>query len=153
MPSGRSVSQRSRRRVIPRIGLPSAEERPADAFDLVVDEQALAAEELAGLDGESATLELVAAIEHACIVCDGSRILPCHLPPEILDSESDEAPAADEKNESSRRYQAPGPEAEREAIRRALRDADGNRTRAAAALGMGRTTLWQKLKAYGLEHI
>ena len=97
--------------------------------------------------------ELVAAIEHACIVCDGSRILPCHLPPEILDSESDEEPAVDEKNDASRRYQAPDPEAEREAIRRALHDADGNRTRAAAALGMGRTTLWQKLKAYGLEHI
>ena len=52
--------------------------------------------------------------------------------------------------ESGKRYQAPNPDAEREAIREALELADGNRTRAAAALGMGRTTLWQKLKEYGL---
>jgi len=49
-----------------------------------------------------------------------------------------------------RRYQAPDANAEREAIRAALEEANGNRTRAAAALGMGRTTLWQKLKEYGL---
>jgi DNA-binding NtrC family response regulator len=49
-----------------------------------------------------------------------------------------------------KRYQAPDANAEREAIRAALEEANGNRTRAAAALGMGRTTLWQKLKEYGL---
>ncbi|HEX8246255.1 MAG TPA: helix-turn-helix domain-containing protein, partial [Longimicrobium sp.] len=48
------------------------------------------------------------------------------------------------------RYQAPDANAEREAIRTALEEANGNRTRAAARLGMGRTTLWQKLKEYGL---
>lgn len=93
--------------------------------------------------------ELMAAVEHACIVSEGRRILPSHLPPEIREldargAEADEAPAAE------RRYQAPDPEAERELIRAALEEAQGNRTRAAAALGMGRTTLWQKLKAYGL---
>jgi DNA-binding NtrC family response regulator len=41
--------------------------------------------------------------------------------------------------------------AEREAILRALRDADGNQTRAAEALGMGRNTLWRKMKKYGIE--
>jgi transcriptional regulator of acetoin/glycerol metabolism len=45
---------------------------------------------------------------------------------------------------------APDAASVREAIRHALEEADGNRTRAAAALGMGRTTLWQKLKEYGL---
>ncbi|MFL5542134.1 MAG: helix-turn-helix domain-containing protein [Longimicrobiaceae bacterium] len=35
-------------------------------------------------------------------------------------------------------------------MKAALEEANGNRTRAAAALGMGRTTLWQKLKEYGL---
>lgn len=100
--------------------------------------------------------ELMAAIEHACIVCDGSRILPCHLPPEILEREANPAeqgPEAEDSGEASKRYQAPDPAAEREAIRQALQDADGNRTRAAAALGMGRTTLWQKLKAYGINDI
>lgn len=97
--------------------------------------------------------ELMAAIEHACIVCDGNRILPCHLPPEILEREGEPEPAEEAKAEAGRRYQAPDPAAERDAIRQALRDADGNRTRAAAALGMGRTTLWQKLKAYGIEQV
>jgi len=41
--------------------------------------------------------------------------------------------------------------AEREAILRALRDADGNQTRAAEALRMGRNTLWRKMKKYGIE--
>ena len=52
--------------------------------------------------------------------------------------------------EAAKRYVAPDADAEREAILLALEEADGNRTRAAAALGMGRTTLWQKLKEYGL---
>jgi DNA-binding NtrC family response regulator len=41
--------------------------------------------------------------------------------------------------------------AEKETILRALRDAGGNQTRAAAALGMGRNTLWRKMKKYGIE--
>ncbi len=41
--------------------------------------------------------------------------------------------------------------AEREAILRALREADGNQTRAAEALRMGRNTLWRKMKKYGIE--
>src|SRR5690606_8120009 len=95
--------------------------------------------------------ELMAAVEYACIVCEGGRILPCHLPPEIVERGEDaEAAAEGRAGEGSRRYQAPDADAEREIIRRALEEAQGNRTRAAAALGMGRTTLWQKLKAYGL---
>jgi DNA-binding NtrC family response regulator len=95
--------------------------------------------------------ELIGAIEYACILCDGPRILPSHLPSELLERESPAEPA-EGRGEPPRRYQAPDPSAEREAIREALREANGNRTRAAAALGMGRTTLWQKLKAYGLEN-
>jgi transcriptional regulator of acetoin/glycerol metabolism len=41
--------------------------------------------------------------------------------------------------------------AERETIIRALHEADGNQTRAAVALGMGRNTLWRKMKKYGIE--
>jgi sigma-54 dependent transcriptional regulator, acetoin dehydrogenase operon transcriptional activator AcoR len=33
----------------------------------------------------------------------------------------------------------------------ALAEADGVRARAAEPLGMGRTTLWRKLKRYGLD--
>jgi transcriptional regulator of acetoin/glycerol metabolism len=105
------------------------------------------------------------AVEYACIVCEGGRILAHHLPEELLDGAAagassngngnghamGDARRADPRGpEPARRYVAPDAEAEREAIVQALEEADGNRTKAAAALGMGRTTLWQKLKEYGL---
>jgi hypothetical protein len=40
--------------------------------------------------------------------------------------------------------------AERDAVAEALRAADGNRTRAAAALGIGRNTLYRKMREFGL---
>jgi DNA-binding NtrC family response regulator len=101
--------------------------------------------------------ELMTSVEYACIVCDGKRILPCHLPEEVregpqpaLTLNGGDGRKADARPEP-KRYQAPDANAEREAIRTALEEANGNRTRAAAALGMGRTTLWQKLKEYGLD--
>ena len=106
--------------------------------------------------------ELMTAIEYACIVCEGGRVLAHHLPEEVREgvaagtpgngnghANGDKRPDA-RAPEIPRRYVAPGAEAEREAILQALQEADGNRTKAAAALGMGRTTLWQKLKEYGL---
>ena len=39
----------------------------------------------------------------------------------------------------------------REAILAALREASGVRARAARILGMGRTTLWRKMKEHGIE--
>ena len=41
--------------------------------------------------------------------------------------------------------------AEKETILRALHEAGGNQTRAAQALGMGRNTLWRKLKKYDID--
>ncbi|MDR0786605.1 MAG: sigma-54 dependent transcriptional regulator [Gemmatimonadota bacterium] len=109
-------------------------------------------EALRAYDWPGNVRELVASIEHAAIVCDGNRIQPWHLPPEVREGATDDDhPSTDFRADAARRYQAPGPEAERAAILKALEDADGSRTRAAALLGMGRTTLWQKLKAYGLE--
>jgi DNA-binding NtrC family response regulator len=43
------------------------------------------------------------------------------------------------------------PESEKQAIVRALRATNGERGRAAAALGIGRTTLYRKMKQYGLD--
>jgi DNA-binding NtrC family response regulator len=118
-----------------------------------VSEEAL--EVMRGYDWPGNVRELMAAIEYACIVCDGGRVLPHHLPEELREGAAAPAAAAEKREEpkggeSGRRYVAPDADAEREAILQALEEADGNRTRAAAALGMGRTTLWQKLKAYGI---
>jgi len=41
-------------------------------------------------------------------------------------------------------------EDERQAVAAALREAGGNKTRAAGLLGMSRTTLWKRLKDYGM---
>jgi DNA-binding NtrC family response regulator len=41
--------------------------------------------------------------------------------------------------------------AEKETILQALQEANGNQTRAAQALGMGRNTLWRKMKKYGID--
>lgn len=154
------------------IRIPELRQRPADIPALVG--AALSAlnakvadpeRRIAGLSDETLEIlesydwpgnvrELIAAIEHASIVCDGNRIQPWHLPPEVRDREGeDELPATSRAGDPNRRYQAPDPDEERLAIRRALEEAEGNRTRAAALLGMGRTTLWQKVKAYGLENV
>jgi len=114
-----------------------------------------ALEVMAAYDWPGNVRELMTAVEYACIVCDGKRILACHLPEEVLEGPQ---PAAGQNGDAKKgepraepkRYQAPDAGAEREAIKAALDEANGNRTRAAAALGMGRTTLWQKLKEYGL---
>jgi DNA-binding NtrC family response regulator len=115
-----------------------------------------AMEVLAAYDWPGNVRELMTSIEYACIVCDGKRILACHLPEEVREGPQPTAAAVNgdakkgEARPEPKRYQAPDANAEREAIEAALKEANGNRTRAAAALGMGRTTLWQKLKEYGL---
>jgi transcriptional regulator with GAF, ATPase, and Fis domain len=65
-----------------------------------------------------------------------------------------DAPAADLppeiRNGCSKRIWTPQDVAERERLRAALADAGGNRTRAAAALGTSRVTLWKKLRRFNL---
>ncbi|MDQ3519226.1 MAG: hypothetical protein M3466_12575, partial [Gemmatimonadota bacterium] len=55
-------------------------------------------------------------------------------------------------DEANIRYRADAStDDERSLIVTALSDANGNRSRAAEQLGMGRTTLWRKMRSYGLE--
>jgi transcriptional regulator with PAS, ATPase and Fis domain len=42
-------------------------------------------------------------------------------------------------------------EMEKLLIEEALKQTGGNKTRAAAKLGMSRTSLWRKIKKYGLD--
>jgi DNA-binding NtrC family response regulator len=91
--------------------------------------------------------ELFAVLESAAIRAAGGRIEANHLPPEVRGQEAATRTEADEE-----RYRARGSEAEeRRTVEAALAEAGGVRTRAAEILGMSRTTLWRKMREYGLE--
>jgi len=81
--------------------------------------------------------ELRNAIEYSLVMAQGPSIALADLPTEIR---------------SGRTVRAWTPEdlAERERLRTALTEAGGNRTRAAAALGTSRVTLWKKLRRFNL---
>jgi DNA-binding NtrC family response regulator len=88
--------------------------------------------------------QLLAALESARIRSSGEPIQAHHLPEEIR--------APREADEDGARYRHRGPPVdERSTIEDALRRAHGVRTRAAALLGMSRTTLWRKLREYGID--
>ncbi|MGH7696741.1 MAG: sigma-54-dependent transcriptional regulator [Gemmatimonadaceae bacterium] len=86
--------------------------------------------------------ELLGALELAAIHADFGRIETQHLPAAVRESVATQHDA---------RYRAPpSHDAERATILAALEHSDGMVSRAAELLGMGRTTLWRKLKAYGI---
>ena len=88
--------------------------------------------------------ELFAALESAAIYADTGRIEAQDLPPDVR--------AALDVDDHGRRYRAaPSTEDERMAIVSALTHANGVISRAAEVLGMGRTTLWRKMKSYGIS--
>src|SRR5439155_12186081 len=107
------------------------------------------------------------AVEHAVAVGEGRRILPSDLPaslraPRLLPREA----AAARSRTGSDRHPSGGDairgvaedaretwslaDVEREHILRVLRRHHGNSTAAAKQLGISRTTLWRKLREYGI---
>ncbi len=93
--------------------------------------------------------ELLSVVESAAIRSDGRRIETHHLSPEVR---SARRPGAEGEPEPETRYRGPAPGGhERSMIVAALEEARGVRTRAAEILGMSRTTLWRKMREYGLE--
>lgn len=89
--------------------------------------------------------ELENIIEHAFVLCKGDRIdLDC-LPKELMESQKDLSALPFLKPES------PFQQAESEIVNRALRKYGGHRAKAARELGIDRTTLWRKMKKYGLS--
>ena len=85
--------------------------------------------------------ELENAIEHAMVLCRGPVIEERHLPRSLRSTAQQPTPV-----NGSGLIQS----AEAEAIRRALEQHGGRKTEAAAALGIHRTSLWRKMKRYGL---
>lgn len=92
--------------------------------------------------------QLFAVIEAAAIHADFGRIEAQHLPPEVR---AGGGGATTGSGTGAARYRGSSAEEERMAIEAALTETHGVLARAAELLGMGRTTLWRKLRAYGLE--
>jgi DNA-binding NtrC family response regulator len=90
--------------------------------------------------------ELASVVERAVLVADGESVAPKHLAwPTTPRAESgDERVAWVPLGERSLRS------VEERLIRRVLEELDGNRSRAAKVLGINRTTLYNKLRLYGI---
>jgi len=94
--------------------------------------------------------ELAHTIEAAILACDGGPIGQRHLPP--LVPAAPPTPARAAPPNLPHRYSFYGsPAEERRRIEETLRHCQGNKTRAAAALGMARNTLRLKLRSFGLD--
>ena len=88
--------------------------------------------------------ELENAMERAAILAAGDVVTAGDLPPHVSAGLAlGQAPAPDAARTLA--------EAERALIVQAVERAGGNHSRAAESLGIGRTTLWRKLKEYGIE--
>jgi transcriptional regulator with PAS, ATPase and Fis domain len=85
--------------------------------------------------------ELENAIEHAFVLCDRETIEVDHLPERVVNGSSGQG-------HSSARF----PDDTLKAmIREALNRNHGDRTKTARELGMHRTTLWRKIRQFGID--
>ncbi len=105
--------------------------------------------------------ELRNIIEYAANVCDNAKIAPAHLPAYLTQSPTPPSagpaefePAAivaADRTILAERGEFTWPSAERRLILDALIKAGGKKQRAADILGWGRSTLWRKIKKYGID--
>ena len=96
---------------------------------------------LRGYDWPGNVRELENAIEHAFVLCQEETIEAQHLPERILDN-------ARQRDRQPVRFGNSSPEA---VIRECLHRNSGDRARTASELGMHRSTLWRKIREYGIE--
>jgi len=89
--------------------------------------------------------ELENIIEHAFILCHGRIIKPEHLPRELCESTRKHIAVKEPFEEN------PIDHAEADVIREILITYNGDRQKAAEALGIHKTTLWRKMKKYGIH--
>jgi two-component system response regulator AtoC len=94
--------------------------------------------------------ELKNVIERVVLLEADDEILPEHLPAEMTRGGAGAAGAAAGAEPFPAGQVRPLAEIEKMAIEHALRECDGNKTRAATLLGMSRQTLRTKLKEYAL---
>jgi DNA-binding NtrC family response regulator len=89
--------------------------------------------------------ELENIIEYAFVLCHNRVIDVNHLPEDLQPGPGRGVPPGRGFTESRLKW------AEAETIRAALQDASGRIGQAAQALGVSRTTLWRKMKRYGIS--
>ena len=87
--------------------------------------------------------ELENAMEHALVLCREQTIEARHLPATLRQS-------AQQRDEGRRTSGLPLQSAEAQTIKATLERCHGNRSEAARQLGLHRTTLWRKMRRYGL---
>ena len=96
--------------------------------------------------------ELENIIERAIILCEGETILPEDLPPEITEkATSAKHPSAHHEEGLRHTLSRSTDLAEKELLVKALQDTGNNRALAAQKLQIGRTSLYRKIKKFGLE--
>jgi len=84
-------------------------------------------------------------IEHGFVLCHDRFVDLCHLPQHLQPEEEKGNPAQRSRPASALQQGEAG------VIRIALGRSEGNRGRAATELGISRTTLWRKMKKYGID--
>ncbi len=95
--------------------------------------------------------ELENALEYAVAVCRGQTIHPVDLPAEVREHATSMASTTDADNPAARHAAESGADpGERQLVEQALTRHHWNREKAAAELRMSRTTLWRKMREYGL---
>lgn len=104
-----------------------------EALDLLID-----------YDWPGNVRELVNAIEYAFVLCHEGEIMPHHLPEQLSHSPSRQR----RPPQAEWQLSAAG---QRERVIEALAAAGGRRAEAARILGIGRTTLWKRMKKYGIQ--
>ena len=83
--------------------------------------------------------ELENAIEHAFIKCRGGTLLPSCLPTHLRSDDGTPNGQASMRPSSGKEY-----------VQQVLEECQWNRSDAAERLGMHRSTLWRKMKEWGL---
>jgi DNA-binding NtrC family response regulator len=94
--------------------------------------------------------ELKHAIEHAVVLARGQEIDLEHLPEDIAGGSRSLERTSNQQPGPFHSLQAAIKEFEREYLLRALERAHGNKSEAAALLGISRKNLWEKLRAFGI---
>jgi DNA-binding NtrC family response regulator len=143
------------------LSLPPLRERPgADLVDLILEHLRQVRQRVGAGPGRIATQALTTLVRQPwpgnirelrnvlerCLVSfpDAEELLPEHLPARMLAPRPKRAPTEAGPD-------LPLEEVERQHIARVLKSCDMNRTRAARVLGIGRRTLYDKMRRYGLD--